>query len=199
MSNLRDDITSAWDILLGLSVLAVALAFLTPFVTRLIVQLYPTGHDRREEFVEEARHVPTWRRPTWLAGILSTTIIEATPWRAHGIRRDATILRWRSSGSSTRRALPLWVAQSALAVVITGGSLVFVAAAIRADAGATVFAWLLAVGSAFLIAPGLAVAWSFVRSVARHLAALLSSWRERERNRRLIVEELLRSTSDGRR
>lgn len=197
MSGFRDDIASAWDLLLSVSVLALVLAFLTPFVTRLIVQLYPAGHERREEFVEESRHVPSWRRPTWLAGIISTTVIEATPWRAQGIWRDAIILRWRSQEPSTRTPLPLWVAQSAFAIVITGGSLIFVAAAIRADAGATVFAWLLVVGCAFLMAPGLAVAWSVARSIYRRWARLLKSWRERERNRRLIIEELLRSTGDG--
>ena len=81
------------SLIVGFLGLGTLVAFLSPFVVRLIVLLYPEDSPRRAEFVSEIEEVPVTGRVTYLAGVLATAICEATPERLNFAVRDLTLIR----------------------------------------------------------------------------------------------------------
>lgn len=72
-------------------VAALFLHVLAPGVSlRLALLPYPKNHSRRLELVAELYHVPIWKRPSWVAGILVHCISEGISERVSLIRAART-------------------------------------------------------------------------------------------------------------
>ncbi len=56
---------------------------------RLIVRLYPKGHERRKELVSEVYAVPIWERPFWVASQLELGLVEGVTLRHDRARRKS--------------------------------------------------------------------------------------------------------------
>ncbi|HEX5116583.1 MAG TPA: hypothetical protein VFW65_15410 [Pseudonocardiaceae bacterium] len=79
MTDLLDALVSPWTFLLVLVVFGAA----PRLVLRLLVRIYPPGHERRLELMAELAVIPRWERPLWVVEQLETALAEGIPARRH--------------------------------------------------------------------------------------------------------------------
>jgi hypothetical protein len=99
------DFARVWPELL---VAVLLFGFAPGFFLRIIVLVYPRGHDRRRELVAELPDVPYVKRPIWVASQLETALFEGVAARIAEIRRRLRAKRRSSnlqSGTEAAKAV----------------------------------------------------------------------------------------------
>ncbi|MET9002802.1 YDG/SRA domain-containing protein [Amycolatopsis sp. NPDC004169] len=93
------DLARVWPELL---VAILLFGFAPGFCLRLIVLLYPRGHDRRRELMAELHEVPYVKKPIWVASQLETALFEGVAARISELRRR---LRSKKKGNRVEEEL----------------------------------------------------------------------------------------------